>query len=59
MQSTPDPDQEKRVLTAVALSVLVLWLFQSFVFEPPPQRAVVEQPVAESATERRLPRCVR
>jgi len=51
MQSTPDPDQEKRVLTAVALSVLVLWLFQSFVFEPPPQRAVVEQPVAESFTE--------
>ena len=51
MQSAPDPNQEKRVLTAVALSVLVLWVFQIFIFEPPPQRAAVEQPVAESFAE--------
>jgi len=34
MPQPPDPQHEKRVLTAVALSVLVLWVFQSFVFEP-------------------------
>ena len=43
MQSTPDPGQEKRVLMAVALSVLVLWVFQSFVFEPPPPRPLPEE----------------
>ena len=56
MQQSPDPEQEKRVLTAVVLSVLVLWIFQSFVFEPPPvppvsvpQQAV--GPLAEQAAE--------
>ena len=50
MQSAPDPQQEKRVLTAVALSVLVLWVFQSFIFEPPPPPIAVEpQPMAEDA----------
>ena len=51
MQSAPDPDQEKRVLTAVALSVLVLWVFQSFVFEPPPPPAAVDQSPIESTSQ--------
>jgi YidC/Oxa1 family membrane protein insertase len=34
---TPDPDQEKRILLAVVLSVAVLWFFSNFVFEPPPR----------------------
>ena len=42
MQQSTDPNQEKRVLAAVALSVLVLWVFQSFVFEPPPPPPVQE-----------------
>jgi len=52
MQQTPDPAQEKRVLAAVALSVLVLWVFQSFVFELPPVPLPVEpdEPVAEAET---------
>ena len=36
----PDPDQERRVLVAVILSVAVLWFFSTFVFEPPPQPPV-------------------
>lgn len=38
-----DPAQEKRVLLAVALSIGVLWFFQTFVFEPPPPLPVSDE----------------
>lgn len=47
-----DPAQEKRVMAAVALSIAVLWFFQTFVFEPPPPLTQPTQPPAgEHAAE--------
>jgi YidC/Oxa1 family membrane protein insertase len=39
MDQEPDPQQEKRVLMAVVLSVAVLWVFSTFVFKPAPAPA--------------------
>jgi YidC/Oxa1 family membrane protein insertase len=36
MEQEQDPDQEKRVLLAVVLSMGLLWFFTTFVLEPPP-----------------------
>jgi YidC/Oxa1 family membrane protein insertase len=44
MDQEPDPQQEKRVLTAVVLSVVVLWFFSTFVFQPPPPPPEGEDP---------------
>ena len=47
MQQTPDPAQEKRVLAAVALSVLVLWVFQTQYAPQAPPTAGEAAPVAQ------------
>ena len=46
MAQEHDPQQEKRVLTAVVASVAVLWVFSTFVFKPPP----VPEPSPEDIT---------
>ena len=46
MEQEHDPQQEKRVLTAVVASVAVLWVFSTFVFKPPP----APEPLPEDAT---------
>ncbi len=48
---TPDPDQERRILTAVVLSIAVLWIFNTFVFEPPVPPPPVEETPALAAEE--------
>lgn len=42
---TPDPEQERRILTAVVLSIAVLWIFNSFLYEPPPPPPPPEESV--------------
>jgi len=47
---TPDPQQERRILTAVVLSIAILWIFNTFVFKvPPPPPAVEPDPTVAVA----------
>ena len=50
MAQEHDPQQEKRVLTAVVASVAVLWVFSTFVFKPPPPPTEAEVAAQATAT---------
>ncbi len=50
MQTQPaDPQHEKRVMSALVLSVLVLWFFSNFVFEPPPPPPETDAPISSES----------
>lgn len=51
MEQEHDPQQEKRVLTALVASVGVLWFFSTFVFEPPPPPPEAPAEEATAAAE--------